>query len=325
MFCDLQTHSTASDGTDPPEALGPLALAAGLAAVALTDHDTTEGLPAFLAGCAAAGIIGVPGIELSVDPGPGIPGVPVAALLPAPTEIRPPESADVPEPPASATLADALGGARRGTLHLLGLFVRHDDPGLNRIHATMLGARAQRNPRIIENLRGLGLDIAYDEVLALAGSQGTRVVGRPHIAQTLVNKGHAASVADAFARYLGEGKPAYARKDLLPAAEAIDAIHAAGGLAILAHPAQLRHPDLDALTGFVRSLQAAGLDGVETRHSDHSPEMTDAYEQIARELGLLISGGSDYHGDRKAIPLGGQRVPMAVYERLHAAWVKRGA
>ncbi len=282
-------HSTASDGTTPPQDLATLAKAAGVAAIALTDHDTTEGLPACAEACARQKIAFVPGIEVSADPGP-----------------PPGEPADSP--------------IRRGTLHILGLFVRHDDPLLLAVRERMREARDSRNPAIVGKLNELGVSIRYEEVTTLAATQGTQIIGRPHIAQVLVEKGYVKSVQDAFARYLRQGAPAYVRRDRLPADEAIDAIHHAGGLAIMAHPVQLGAADPDDLEHRVIRLKELGLDGIETRHSDHTANLVARFEALAAKLNLLTTGGSDFHGSRKPVELGSQRVPMAVYERLQVAW-----
>ncbi|MFW6060437.1 MAG: PHP domain-containing protein [Phycisphaeraceae bacterium] len=282
--CDLHLHSTASDGTDAPAALAALARDAGLSAFALTDHDTTAGLSDAAAAAEAIGIPFVPGIELSADP--------------------------------------TLGGAAeaRGTLHVLGYFVRHDDPQLQQLEEWLREARAQRNPRIIERLNELGVDIDNDEVEAVAGGQ---VVGRPHIAQVLVKKGYVRSVHEAFARYIGEGAVAHVRKDRLAAADAIAAIHHAGGLAALAHPVQLHLPDPEELEPIVARLVMLGLDGIETHHSDHTAADVKRFERIAKRHGLVTTGGSDYHGTRKATHLGEPRVPLAVYEALVEAHRQR--
>lgn len=287
LYCDLHIHSTASDGTVDPAELAVLAKDAGLAAIALTDHDTTAGLVACERACAEAGIAFVPGIELSADP----------------TRIR-----------MSRTAAQE--SVRRGTLHILGLFVRHDEPRLLKVQEKLLRARADRNPRMIAKLNELGVRIDYQEVIDEAGGQ---VVGRPHIAAVLLRKGYVKSIQDAFARYIGEGAAAYVGKDRLSPDEAIDAIHRAGGLAMLAHPVQLRCANLDELRLVVRSLRDAGLDGIETRHSDHRPIDVEQFEQLAAEMGLLTTGGSDFHGSRKNIALGSQRVPFEVYEQLKDA------
>lgn len=275
-YCDLHLHSTASDGTDRPEALPALAKAAGLSAFALTDHDTTAGVAACAAAARKARIRFVPGIELSADP---------------------------------------LSRDGRGTLHLLGLFIRHDDPTLAAVQRRLVEARAQRNPQILANLRALGVRIDDEEVIAAAGGA---IVGRPHIAQVLVDKGYVKSAHEAFAKYIGEGRPAYARKDRLRPDEAIDAIHAAGGLAILAHPVQMKLDD-DELEHAVARLVQHGLDGIETRHSDHAPAMVERCHALARRFDLLTSGGSDYHGSRKSVALGSQAVPLKTLEALARA------
>ncbi len=291
-FCDLHTHSTASDGSTPPDQLPRLAKKAGLKAIALTDHDTTRGLPDCAAACKRARIRFVPGIEVSADP------------VPAAGKLRP--------------------GEQLGTLHILGLFIAHDDPQLADIEHRMRAARDSRNPAIVRNLQELGVKIEYSEVLDLALEQGTQIVGRPHIAQVLMKKGYVRSIADAFARYIGQGAPAYVRRDRLHPQEAIDAIHHAGGLAILAHPVQLGLPGYPQVEHFAAQLQKLGLDGIETRHPDHAAADSRAFEAVARKLDLLTAGGSDFHGDRKPIALGSQSVPLETYETLKdAAAVRR--
>ena len=283
-FCDLHAHSTASDGTTPPEELAVLAKHAGLQAIALTDHDTTAGLPACAQACKKEGIEFVPGIEVSIDPG----------------SVSQPLGLDKPI----------------GTLHVLGLFIRHDDSQLQDIRIRMHDARRRRNPQMIEKLNALGLDIDYQDVIDLAHTRGSSTVTRPHIAQVLVDRGHAVTVRDAFDRYIGEGAPAYVRRQQLIARDAIAAIHHAGGLAIIAHPVQLKIEDPAHLEQFMINLKELGLDGIETRHSDHDADDVERYERLAEKLDLLTSGGSDYHGPSRRADLGSQRVPISVYEAL---------
>ena len=283
MACDLHTHSTASDGTDPPAALARKAADIGLTALALTDHDTTAGLTDCEAACLDAGVRFVPGIELSADPG----------------SLR----------------ANAKDG-RVGTLHILGLAIDPQADHLGRIQARLRQARAERNPELVANLQELGFDITYDQVLEIAGGDDqSTIVGRPHIAQALVNAGVVDSVSEAFDRYIGEGRPAYTRKDRLPPEEAIEAIHAAGGVAILAHPVQLKLSPDDLATA-IGTLIDAGLDGLEVHHSDHGDQDVTQLRALADRHGLLTSGGSDYHGDRKSIELGQPSVPAAWCDRL---------
>ena len=312
MICDLHAHSTASDGTIPPARLAKLAKAAGLGAIALTDHDTTDGLAECEAACKEAGVAFVPGIEVSADPDVDS-LVAAKALAGQASEAGSRPATETRSPPAQ----------RRGTLHVLGLFVHRNDTALRQIHHRMREARDSRNPAIVQKLNELGVDIAYDEVLDLAAAQGTKIIGRPHIAQVLLSKGYVKSVQAAFSSYIGQGAPAYVRRDRLPADEAIEAIHHAGGLAILAHPVQLGLRAPGELEHFVTRLQQFGLDGIETHHSDHDPLLSQQYTSLAERLELLTSGGSDFHGSRKTIELGGVPVPMSVYERLRDAAAAR--
>lgn len=283
MTCDLHMHSTASDGTDAPGDLPRLAKKAGLKAIALTDHDTTAGLSEFLAAAKKARIKAVPGIELSADP----------SILHAETDKV----------------------ARLGTLHILGYFINPEAPHLAEIETRLREARAQRNPEMIERLKELGMSIDYEEVIEAAGGAGA-IVGRPHIGQVMMRKGYVKSIHEAFTRYIGQGGEAYVRKDRLSAEEAINAIHEADGLAVLAHPTQLGIDTAAKLEFAVATLKKLGLDGIETRHSDHDPRDTERFTKLAEKLGLLTTGGSDYHGSRKTVELGGQKVPLTVYEQL---------
>lgn len=295
-FCDLHLHSTASDGTDPPETLPRLCKAAGLSAFALTDHDTTAGVAACAAAAKKIRLIFIPGIELSADP-------------------------------------DVLHtGHRHGTLHLLGHCIDPDHPALAAVSARMIRTRAERNPRMIAQLNKLGVRITYDEVLDLArqmagpnyvGDGADAVVGRPHIGQVLIQKGYVKTMHEAFATYLGATGAAYLRRDSLTAGQAIDAIHAAGGLVSLAHPVQLKIADDDTLEHTVARLIDLGLDGLETRHSDHTPADVQRFTRLAARFRLLATGGSDYHGARKTIALNSQRVPLAVSETLMDAATRR--
>lgn len=291
MHCDLHTHSTASDGTDAPGALPRLAKRAGLGAIALTDHDTTAGLAEFLAAAKKTKIKAVPGIELSADP--------------------------------SVLYAEPQKVARLGTLHILGYFIDPDAPHLAEIEARLREARAQRNPAMIARLNELGMKIDYDEVIEAAGGSPASIVGRPHIGQVMMRKGYVKSIHEAFAKYIGQGGEAYVRKDRLSAKEAIRAIHEADGLAVLAHPVQLGMASADLLEHAVARLKALGIDGIEARHSDHEPRDTEQFIKLAQKLSLFTTGGSDYHGSRKTVTLGGQKVPMAVYEGLVQAHGRR--
>jgi len=207
----------------------------------------------------------------------------------------------------------------------MGYFIRHDDPRILEVQQWVQQARHDRNPNMVEKLRALGVAINYDDVLELARQQGTQVVGRPHIAQLLVERGYVKSIQEAFTRYIGYGAPAYVAKRRLTPPQAIDAIHNAGGFAILAHPVQLNLPGTDTLVHLIVQLKEIGLDGIETHHSDHTPADVRCFQKIAVDLNLLATGGSDYHGSRKPIELGETKVPYELYERLHDASQQRRA
>jgi len=180
-----------------------------------------------------------------------------------------------------------------GTMHILGYY-------LHASHSELLGAlkklqqaRAARNPKIIRRLQDLGLEITTTEVVDLSRGQ----VGRPHIAKALVNKGYVSSINEAFSRYLKKGAVAYVEKFRFPPEEAIAIIRRAGGIAVLAHPFTLGMEKPDELLQLVRELAAVGLEGIEVFYPDHTEEMEVIYEDVARRLGLVCTGGSDFHGN----------------------------
>jgi len=180
-----------------------------------------------------------------------------------------------------------------GTMHILGYY-------LHASHSELLGAlkklqqaRAARNPKIIRRLQDLGLEITTTEVVDLSRGQ----VGRPHIAKALVNKGYVSSINEAFSRYLKKGAVAYVEKFRFPPEEAIAIIRRAGGIAVLAHPFTLGMEKPDELSQLVRELAAMGLEGIEVFYLDHTEEMEVIYEDVARRLGLVCTGGSDFHGN----------------------------
>jgi predicted metal-dependent phosphoesterase TrpH len=180
-------------------------------------------------------------------------------------------------------------------LHILGYFINPDDPRLRSALLQYLSSREDRNPQIIERLCRLGLDLTYLEVRAFAGSA---TVGRPHIAQILLQKGYVTSVGDAFDRYLADGAPAYVSRALPAASEAIGLIREIGGVPVLAHPvyaARLKQTFNETCA----NLKALGLAGLETLYSSHTQRQTDRFRSLAHEHGLLVTGGSDFHGDSK--------------------------
>ncbi len=185
-----------------------------------------------------------------------------------------------------------------GTMHILGYYLDFADPGLQEELARLQRVRAERNLVIAEKLRALGIDLDFEEVLALAGPGGQ--VGRPHFARALLQKGIVGSIDEAFERYLRKGAPAYSAKFRLPPAEAISLIRQAGGVAVLAHPFTL-HLDNDPprFLALLCELQELGLAGLEVLYSEHSLQQERLYFAAAERCGLLVTGGSDFHGENK--------------------------
>lgn len=204
-----------------------------------------------------------------------------------------------------------------GEAHILGYFVDWRDPALNASLREVRRLREERNPRIVERLREMGLDLDYREVRRVAGGE---VVGRVHIARALVERGYVDSVEEAFERFLGRGRPAYVGRHLLPAAEAIRLIRGAGGVPCLAHPFSLGLPP-ERLEEVIGRLREWGLEGLEAYYHDHSPDQIRLLREMALRRGLAISGGTDFHGAvkpevRMGRGLHWECVPYEVVEEL---------
>ena len=198
-------------------------------------------------------------------------------------------------------------------LHILGYCLQWQDQELNRRLASLRESRHSRNPQIIERLRALGLDVTYEEVRALAG---TDAVGRPHIARLLMDKHYVTSAKDAFDRYLAEGRPAYVARELPSPADAIAWIRAAGGVAVLAHPTWAKVSG-ESLNALLITLKAEGLGGIEVHYSSHTKRQTREYHDLAKRLDLLSTGGSDFHGITKPdIEVGTGKGGLKVSEKL---------
>lgn len=247
---DLHVHSTASDGSSSPRQVVAEAKAQGLQALALTDHDTIDGLAEALAAGAEMGVEVIPGIEISAQHQPG-------------------------------------------SMHILGYYLDYRSPQLAAQLHILKKARIDRNPQIISKLQKLGLDVTLAEVQQASGGGQ---VGRPHIAQVLVRKGYVATFQEAFERYIGNHGPAYVSKFRFPPQEAIAMIKAAGGVAGLAHPFTLEYRSLAHLRQILEQLVGWGLAALEVYYPEHTVERRELYRSLAREFGLLTTGGSDYHG-----------------------------
>ena len=200
-----------------------------------------------------------------------------------------------------------------GTLHILGYGFDADGPIREKLEKFQK-ARAERNPLILEKLKILGFELTLEEVKEIGKAKGQ--VGRPHIAKTMETKGYVKTYKEAFDKYLTKGGPAYVPKAAWSALECIEMIHESGGAAVVAHPIQMKLQGMD-LEVKVKELAALGLDGLEVVHPDHDEPHQKRFTQLAEELGLLTTGGSDFHGDHKpGIQLGQGRPPYVFLEKL---------
>jgi hypothetical protein len=206
-----------------------------------------------------------------------------------------------------------------GTMHMLGYWMRADDPELNAQLEWVRDGRAMRNREILRKLNELGMPVTWEEVKAAAGDG---VVGRPHFAQVMLAKGYAKDKAEVFDKWLGDGKPAYADRPRLTAERAIELIRGAGGVAVLAHPFTLRIGK-ESMAKLIAGLAAAGLGGMECYYSEHSADLTKEFLALAEANGLVATGGSDFHGEMSpgvslGTGFGGLNVPDEVVDRLGA-------
>lgn len=202
------------------------------------------------------------------------------------------------------------------SLHILGYGIAHEQPEFLTFLAGLQQARQDRNQAMLDRLRDLGIPIRMAELAATAGDQ----IGRPHFARLLVAKGVCRDSQEAFARYLRRGSPAFVEHIRPPADEVIGHISKAGGVAILAHPAST-DPGLEKIPAIVARLKEHGLTGLEAFYPTHSGKVCRALQKIAADHGMLVSGGTDFHGDNPSgVPLGGSaksiRVDLNIWEEI---------
>lgn len=201
-----------------------------------------------------------------------------------------------------------------GTLHILGLGIDPGDEALGDALAEVRDGRNERNMRILEKLQDLGFSITMDEVLDLAGAD---VIARPHFARVMVARGWVDSVEEAFERYLDRGCPAYEDRFRLQPEEAIALIRGAGGVPVMAHP-ETAVKESGELADLVADLAAKGLGGIEAYYTDHTPETTEECLRLAKRHSLLVTGGSDFHGEdaRPGVRIGVGNGSLFVPDRL---------
>lgn len=264
--CDLHIHSHYSDSTLTPQDIVKSAKAQGISCVALSDHDTVEGV--------------VPTIEAGKEC-----GIEVLAAVELSSEIN---GRDV---------------------HVLGYLLDVNDSYFINKLSQMQNTRVERMQQMIDKCKAFGIDnIVLEEVAALAQTDS---LGRPHLAQILVQKKWVPNIKSAFDKYLADDAPAYVPKFKQTPAEAIELIHAAGGVAVLAHPM------VSGVDELIPSFVAAGLDGLEVIYPNVSQTVQDFYQGIANKHGMLITGGSDAHGEtKKHIYIGKIQAPYEIVDAL---------
>ncbi|MBQ3230483.1 MAG: PHP domain-containing protein [Clostridia bacterium] len=201
--------------------------------------------------------------------------------------------------------------------HILGFYIDHKSPILQEALQNINSVRHQRTVNTCEKLRALGFDVTMEEALEIAPAG---IIGRAHFARLLVEKGYISSVKEGFDKYLANGRPAYDGTQYLTAADAVELINSIGGVSFVAHPHLIRLDD-NALREFLMSLKAFGLSGIEGYYNEYTPEMQSYFQSLANELGLDISGGTDFHAKMKphieiGIGQGNMNVPYSVLNRI---------
>lgn len=267
---DLHIHTTASDGMLTPSKVVDQAVERKLTGIAITDHDTVDGLPEAVAyscvqGC---GLDLIPGIELN-------------------TEISEVE------------------------VHILGYFIDYTHTPLLQYLEHLKTARYQRAQKMVQRLRKMGFMLEFNRVQQIAGGD---LIARPHIARALIEKGYVFSVKEAFDKYLSKGRPAYVPRYKFQPEQAIHLIQEAGGVSVLAHPGLIQSDDL------VDRVIYMGIEGIEAYYPDHNPQQTLKYLDKAVSEGLLVTGGSDFHGDAvkmKSAAIGDYGVKRQCVEEMY--------
>jgi len=265
---DLHLHTTASDGRLTPAEVVRVAAKKGLAIIAITDHDSVEGVSSAIeAARPFPSLKVIPGVEINTD-------------------------------------------ASDSAVHILGYFMDYEDIEFQSSLKTLRHSRELRAQKMLAKLEGLGIQVAWQRVQELAGGGS---MGRPHIAQAMFERGYISSLEEAFIKYIGRKGPAYVKRARLSPVEAVEMVLRAGGLPVLAHPADIN--DLDAL---VVKLKEIGLVGLEAYYNGYRKKTIQRLVGLADKYGLLTSGGSDFHGLGSAseTPIGDVDVPFHCAERL---------
>jgi len=271
---DLHTHSIRSDGHHTPRQVVELARAEGLAGVALTDHDTSDGIAEALEAGEEFGIEVVPGTEFSAE----------------------------------------LGGR---SIHVLAYWHDHTEPALATELARLRDTRSDRARRMVERFNALEVPITFERVVEIAAGAP---IGRPHLAQAVVEVGVCVDEREVFDRFLADGGPADAPKYAVDPVRAVELLRGAGGVVVLAHPALFGSRDggQEVPTATLEAMVEAGLAGVEARHPAHDRGAIDRWTALARRFRVEITAGSDHHGGERPTPVGAAVTGRETLERLRS-------
>lgn len=269
-YIDLHVHSIFSDGTLTPQRIVEYAVKRKLAAIALTDHDTTDGVPIAQQHAQQFGVEVVPGVELSVE-------------MPGRSDLE---------------------------LHILGYYLDYQDSSFQEKLSFFRKKRHERAEMMLEKLKDLNVFLDGAKLLETTNDNA---IGRLHFAQALLEEGYVHNIQEAFQRFIGFNKPAYVPKARLMPEQAIKMITDIDGIPVIAHPyfSEINRDMISLLVGY-------GLKGIEVYHSRHSKSDIDRFRQYASEFNLLITGGSDCHGeiDKNEALLGNMDVPFELLEKM---------
>ena len=267
---DLHIHSTASDGRLSPADIVRHSAEQGLSVIAITDHDTANGIAtALITAKAFPGLKVIPGVELSTD---------------------------VPH----------------GEVHVLGYFIDYADREFQVTLEGLRNSRFHRAQGMIAKLKNLGIHIDWERVQEIAGDGS---IGRPHIAQAMLERGYIASIKEAFTKYISRDGPAYVEREKMTPVEAVELVLKVNGLPVLAHPFTTNNLEI-----MIVELKTAGLIGIEAYYDGYTTDEINGLVSFAEKYGLIATGGSDYHGleATNETMIGGVDVPMESVERLIA-------
>ncbi len=274
MKADLHIHTTTSDGRLSPTEIVHKAIRLGLSVIAITDHDSVDGIePALVAATGHPNLLVIPAVELNTD---------------------------VPQ----------------GEIHILGYFIDYQDQSLGGRLQSLRRSRKERGQKIVAKLAQLGIHINWNRVLESAAGAA---MGRPHIAQAMLEQGYITSLQEAFDRYIGRNGPAYVEREGLTPAEAVALVLRAKGLPVLAHPA-----GIEGLESIILELKQAGLVGLEVYYNGYTRGIISRLLDLAQRHSLIPSGGSDYHGIAAEDALGNVEVPPESIAQLISLAQQRG-